>query len=58
VSQIALIGVLLGELSLGIDADMFNLALIYIIGATTLASGAAYVAVWSRDAVELGGQQT
>ena len=58
VSQIALIGVLLGELSLGIDADMFNLALIYIIGATTLASGAAYVAVWSRDTVELGGQQT
>ena len=47
--QIVLVVAALGEKGLGIDAGLLVPALIYITGATTLASGAAYVVNWGRE---------
>lgn len=56
VTQLVLVGVVLAELGTGLSVEMLNLGLIYLIAATTVASGAAYVAIWSRDTVGLGGE--
>lgn len=47
--QIALIAAALGELGLDIDTGPLVPALIYLAGATTLLSGAAYVISWGRQ---------
>lgn len=46
VAQIALVGVVLAELGLGISYPPLNWLLTDIVGATTVLSGAAYVAIW------------
>jgi cardiolipin synthase (CMP-forming) len=56
VLQIALIGFVLAQLGLGIgDADLTPW-LGYVVAASTLASGAAYVTVWGRRALGQGGR--
>jgi cardiolipin synthase len=46
VAQISLAGVVLAELGVGIAYPPLNWALTHVVGATTLLSGAAYVAIW------------
>jgi cardiolipin synthase len=48
-AQIGLILVTLGKLAFGIDDYSLGLALTYIVGATTLLSGAAYLVRWARS---------
>jgi cardiolipin synthase len=54
VLQIALIGVVLAQLGLGIGSDEITQWLSYAVAASTLASGAAYVTVWGRRALARG----
>ncbi|MGH6937519.1 CDP-alcohol phosphatidyltransferase family protein [Hypericibacter sp.] len=56
VLQIALIGVVLAELGLGIGSAEITRWLSYAVAASTLASGAAYVTVWGRRALARGGR--
>lgn len=56
VLQIALIGVVLAELGLGIGSPEITQWLSYAVAASTLASGGAYVAVWGRRALARGGR--
>lgn len=46
VAQIALAGLVLGELGLGLAYATLSTLLVDIVGATTLLSGAAYVGIW------------
>ncbi len=50
VAQIVLAAVLLGNLGLGLGAGEIVEALVYVVAATTLASGGAYVVEWTRRA--------
>jgi len=54
-AQILLIGVLLGGLGLGLEAETVaaQQILTYIVAATTIASGAAYVYKWGRKASDM-----
>lgn len=54
VAQFVLPAVLLGGLGTGLGVAPIELALVYIVAATTLASGAAYIVVWAHRAGELG----
>jgi cardiolipin synthase len=46
-AQIALAAILLGKLGLGVVNDYgLTLALVYVVAASTLLSGGAYVAIW------------
>ena len=47
-AQIALIALVLVELGLKIDLGGFLVVLIYVVGATTIASGASYIINWGR----------
>jgi cardiolipin synthase len=47
-AQITLILVTLGKLAFGVQDYSLGLALTYIVGATTLLSGAAYLVRWAR----------
>ena len=47
-AQIALIALVLVELGLKIDLGGFLDVLIYVVGATTIASGASYIINWGR----------
>ena len=47
-AQIALIALVLVELGLKIDLGGFLNVLIYLVGATTIASGASYIINWGR----------
>ena len=47
-AQIALIALVLVELGLKIDLGGFLDVLIYVVGATTIASGAGYIINWGR----------
>jgi cardiolipin synthase (CMP-forming) len=47
-AQITLIGVTLGRLAFAIDDYNLGLALCYVVGATTLMSGGAYLVRWAR----------
>ena len=47
-AQIALIALVLVELGLKIDLGGFLNVLIYVVGATTIASGASYINNWGR----------
>lgn len=46
--QIALVGLVLAELGLGLRAFGLDTALIYAVGATTVISGAGYLVRWTR----------
>jgi cardiolipin synthase (CMP-forming) len=48
VAQICLVGVTLGRLAFGVDDYRLGEALIYLVGATTLLSGGAYLVRWAR----------
>ena len=50
VAQIVLAAVMLGRLGLDFGSPMVAEALIYVVAATTLASGGAYVVGWMRRA--------
>jgi cardiolipin synthase len=56
VLQIALIGFVLARLGLGIGDGGLTQWLGYAVAASTLASGAAYVAVWGRRVLGQGGR--
>lgn len=56
VLQIALIGFVLARLGLGIGDGGLTQWLGYAVAESTLASGAAYVAVWGRRALGQGGR--
>ncbi len=47
-AQICLIGVTLGRLAFAVDDYDLGLALTYVVGATTLLSGGAYLVRWAR----------
>lgn len=51
VAQITLAGFVLGQLGLGATSGRLELALVFVVTATTLASGAAYVVKWGWRAV-------
>jgi cardiolipin synthase len=46
--QLALVGLLLAELGLGLEIAPLNRALIYVAGVTTVASGFAYLFRWGK----------
>jgi cardiolipin synthase (CMP-forming) len=46
--QIAMVAVVLAEQGLGLDTGLLVAVLVYVTGATTLASGATYVVTWGR----------
>lgn len=48
-AQIALIALVLVELGLKINLGGFLDALVYVVAATTIASGASYIINWGRD---------
>ena len=48
VAQIVLAAVVLGDSGLGLGLAMLVDALVFVVAATTLASGAAYVVQWTR----------
>lgn len=50
-AQITLAGLVLGELGLGVPLGGLTEALVYLVGATTLISGGAYVVKWGWMAV-------
>jgi cardiolipin synthase len=47
-AQIALIALVLAELGLGFDLGGFLDFLVYVVGVTTIASGASYIVNWGR----------
>jgi cardiolipin synthase (CMP-forming) len=47
-TQIALVGVVLAALGLGLDLHTLSAVLVYATGATTVISGAGYLVRWSR----------
>jgi cardiolipin synthase len=49
--QIALIALILAELGLGFDLGTYMDVLIYVVGLTTVASGASYIINWGRTVV-------
>ncbi len=51
-AQVTLVGVVLAELGLGLGAPAITQALVIVVAATTIASGAAYVWTWGRAALE------
>lgn len=51
-AQVALVGVVLAELGLGVVAPVASRVLVVVVAATTVASGAAYVWTWGRLALE------
>ena len=53
VAQLALVGVVLAELGLGLRLTFLSEALVYIVAVTTFVSGAAYVYKWGAMAVLL-----
>ena len=53
VVQLALVGVVLAELGLGLRLTFVSGALVYIVAATTFVSGAAYVYKWGAMAVRM-----
>jgi cardiolipin synthase len=54
VAQIALAGVVLAELGLGLAYEPMSWILIDVVGATTLLSGGAYVAIWGWRMARMG----
>jgi len=54
VAQIALAGVVLADLGLGLAYAPATWLLVDIVGATTLLSGAAYMAIWGWRIARLG----
>jgi cardiolipin synthase (CMP-forming) len=53
-AQIALAAILLGKLGLGVVNDYgLTLALVYVVAASTLLSGGAYVAIWGWRAFRM-----
>jgi cardiolipin synthase (CMP-forming) len=56
VLQIVLIGAVLAELGLGIGDSELTQWLGYLVAASTLASGGAYVVVWGRRVLGQGGR--
>ena len=52
-AQISLAAVVLGELGFDIVLGFVSEALVYIVVATTLLSGAAYVIKWGRLAITM-----
>jgi cardiolipin synthase len=54
VAQIGLAGVVLAELGLGLTYEPLSWILIDIVGATTLLSGGAYVAIWGWRIARMG----
>jgi cardiolipin synthase len=52
-AQIALAAVVLGELGFDVALGFVSEALVYIVAATTLLSGAAYVIKWGRLAITM-----
>lgn len=53
VAQIALAGVMLGHLGLGVTVEGLADVLVYVVAATTLASGASYLIAWTRRAARV-----
>lgn len=53
--QIVLAAVALGVIGLGLDDRGATAALVYVVGATTALSGAAYIVQWSRHVALTGG---
>jgi cardiolipin synthase len=53
VVQLALVGVVLAELGLGLRLTFVSGALVYIVAVTTFISGAAYVYKWGAMAVRM-----
>ena len=53
VAQLALIGVVLAELGLGLQLTFLSVTLVYIVVVTTFVSGAVYVYKWGAMAVLL-----
>ncbi len=51
VAQLALVGVVLAELGLGLQLTFISVTLVYIVVVTTFVSGAAYVYKWGAMAV-------
>ncbi len=51
VAQLALVGIVLAELGLGLQLTFISVTLVYIVVVTTLVSGAAYVYKWGAMAV-------
>ncbi len=51
VAQLALVGVVLAELGLGLQLTFVSVTLVYIVVVTTFVSGAAYVYKWGAMAV-------
>ena len=47
--QIALVSLVLAELGLGFDLGMYHDLLIYLVAATTVASGGGYIVSWGRN---------
>ena len=47
--QIALVAFVLAELGLGFIAGAYQEVLIYVVAATTIASGGAYIVSWGRN---------
>ena len=54
VAQIGLAGVVLAELGLGLTYEPLSWILVDIVGATTLLSGGAYVAIWGWRIARMG----
>jgi cardiolipin synthase len=53
VAQIALAGVMLGQLGLGLVFDELVRVLVYAVAVTTLASGGSYLVTWTRRAARV-----
>jgi len=48
-AQIALVALVLAELGLGFAAGPYQQMLIYLVAATTIASGGGYIVTWGRN---------
>lgn len=57
VVQIVLAGIVLGSFGLGVEAEVYILAMVWLAGITTLVSGASYVVRWSAKAGSMEDQQ-
>ncbi|MDX1483823.1 MAG: CDP-alcohol phosphatidyltransferase family protein, partial [Alphaproteobacteria bacterium] len=53
VAQIVLAGAVLGSFALDVDAEMAVFALVWLVGATTVLSGANYVIAWTAKAASI-----
>ena len=53
VAQLALVGVVLAELGVGLQLTFVSVTLVYIVVVTTFVSGAAYVYKWGAMAVSM-----